>query len=275
MIRRSVGRRAEQDPNFAWRGDDVSRIENLSDIVFALTLGMIVSAASVPVTFGDLLSYLLGIIPAAAGFFIVLVIWNTHYLFFRRYDLRDSVITKLNAVLLLFVLFIAYPLRFSFDAFFAWSMAMMGDMERADRMQVSHERAGAIVAIFWGGYAAVFTVFLLMYRHARRRADDIGLTPSEKVLTDQKIWQMSAAILLASLIVPMAVFTPAGGFVGFAFLLIWPINWLLHKRFDRRAEKAATLGATAEGSSFDGQKANPDRHEESRAEAKAGGQAAR
>ena len=247
MIRQSMARRAEQDPHFRWRGDDVSRIENLSDIVFALTLGMIVQAASAPVTFGDLLSYLLGIVPAAAGFFVVLVIWNAHYLFFRRYDLRDDRIAKLNAVLLLFVLFIAYPIRFSFDAFFAWTMGMAGDMSRIETMQMSYGHAGSIMAIYCGGYAAIFSVFALMYRHARARADDIGLTLEERVLTDQKVWQMSATIALALVILPLAAFTPAGGFAGFAFFLLWPISWVIHARFDRRAQRAATDGLPAGG----------------------------
>ena len=240
MIRQSVGPKPEQDPDFRWRGDDVSRIENLSDIVFALTLGMIVQAASAPVTFGDLLSYLLGIVPAAAGFFVVLVIWNAHYLFFRRYDLRDDVIVRLNAVLLLFVLFIAYPIRFSFDAFFAWTMMVMGDAGRIDAMGITYASSGVILAIYCGGYAAIFTVFTLMYRHARRRADDIGLTVEERMLTDQKVWQMSATIMLALAILPLAAFTPLGGFAGFAFFGLWPISWAIHRRFERRAPGPAT-----------------------------------
>jgi hypothetical protein len=56
------------------------------------------------------------IIPIAAGFAMLVSIWNDHFLFFRRYALADGVIITLNTALLLLILYIAYPLRFVFDS---------------------------------------------------------------------------------------------------------------------------------------------------------------
>lgn len=46
-------------------------IENLSDIVFALAFGMLVSWAARPQTFTQLTNHLMTILPVAAGFFML------------------------------------------------------------------------------------------------------------------------------------------------------------------------------------------------------------
>ena len=112
MLRETIAQRLDHDPLFKWRGDHVTRIENLSDIVFALALGMLVSATSPPTNFSELGAHLLNIIPVAAGFGLLLNLWNAHFVYFRRYGLADGQTIFLNACLLLVVLFLAYPLRF-------------------------------------------------------------------------------------------------------------------------------------------------------------------
>lgn len=120
MIREQIIQSRDHDPHFAWRTTEVLRIENLSDIVFALALGILVSAGSTIRTFSDLTGYLISIIPIAAGFAMLVSIWNDHFLFFRRYALADGRIIVLNTALLL-ILYIAYPLRFVFDSLFGSS----------------------------------------------------------------------------------------------------------------------------------------------------------
>ena len=51
---KSDGLGLDNDPNFRWRGQAVTRIENLSDIVFALALGMLITTADPLRTFDDL-----------------------------------------------------------------------------------------------------------------------------------------------------------------------------------------------------------------------------
>lgn len=129
-IRESLTAHLDHDPLFVWRGQTVTRIENLSDIVFALALGMLVSSSSAPQTFSDLQQFLISIIPVTAAFAVLLSIWNRHFVFFRRYGLADGRVIFLNACMLFVVLFLAYPLRFAFDSFFAYVLAMLGNFDR-------------------------------------------------------------------------------------------------------------------------------------------------
>lgn len=71
MIRDVAVQHIDHDPDFNWRGKDVTRLENLSDIVFALAFGMIASASAAPATFSALNKYLYGAPPVILAFIIM------------------------------------------------------------------------------------------------------------------------------------------------------------------------------------------------------------
>ncbi len=111
-------KRAPADPLFRWRGGGISRLEALSDAVFALTLTLIVATTQVPETFPDIWTVFLDVPVLAACFTLLVLLWHDHYRFFRRYGLKDTPTTALNLLLLFLVLVYAYPLRFLFS--FLW-----------------------------------------------------------------------------------------------------------------------------------------------------------
>jgi len=106
LLRSSQGERW-----FRWRGKDVSRLENLSDIIFALAITL-VAASSVPTSFDELTGMWRDLIATALCFAMLLLIWRMHFVFFRRYDLEDGRTTLLNALLLFLVISLTYPLKF-------------------------------------------------------------------------------------------------------------------------------------------------------------------
>ncbi len=222
MIREQIIQSRGHDPDFTWRTTEVLRIENLSDIVFALALGILVSASSTIRTFADLAGYLVSIIPIAAGFAMLVSIWNDHFIFFRRYALADGRIILLNAALLLLILYIAYPLRFVFDSLFGFLLLQAGQMDRIIDMQVGYRESGIIMAFFAGGFGAIYIVFALMYARALSLADELGLTPKEKLMTRRMFYIHIARITAALIVFAGAMFTPLNGFAGFGLMLIWP-----------------------------------------------------
>lgn len=222
MIRETLSRELDHDPRFHWRGGSVTRIENLSDIVFALALGMIVSSAARPETFSDLTAHLFTIIPVTAAFAILFMIWNAHYVFFRRYGVADGSIIFLNCILLLLVLFTAYPLRFIFDSLYGYVEGIMGDWSRLEAAGISYREAGVIMGYFAIGYGLIYLVISQMYVHALRKADLLGLTPSEIAMTRQSIWIFRVQILVVALTGICAVWTPMYAFSGWMMGLIWP-----------------------------------------------------
>jgi len=97
---------------FRWRGTQPTRVEALSDMVFAFALTLLVVSNAPPPSFTDLTELLWGFPGFAAAFAMLLMIWNMHYMFFRRYALEDGWTTTLNAGLLFLILFFVYPLKY-------------------------------------------------------------------------------------------------------------------------------------------------------------------
>lgn len=232
MIRNAISQQLDHDPHFRWRGETVTRIENLSDIVFALALGMLVSASQIPTNWAELNAHLINIIPVALGFMLMLAVWNAHFTFFRRYGVGDKWIITLNAALLLAILYIAYPLRFMFDSLFAYFQGVVGgDWSRMRDLGfiglTGAEDAAKLTAYFTIGYSVLFGLVLAMYSHAMRKADFLGLDHSERIITRRSIWRYRMEVLLGVAATLGALFTPMGPFAGFILSLNWLANRLI------------------------------------------------
>jgi len=219
MLRGELTKGLDHDPNFRWRGQTVTRIENLSDIVFALALGMIISSANIPKSYDDLSYYLFWIIPATAAFAVLLGIWHTHFTFFRRYGVADKTIIFLNAILLFVVLYLAYPLRFAFDAFFAFIVGMTGNYEPIQTMRLSLERSGNILGFFGIGFAVVHMIYFFMHRHIIKKRDLLSLTETEIAITYRSRFYHAGTALLSIVTGLLAYYTALNGFAGLLLFL--------------------------------------------------------
>ena len=91
---------------------DVNRIEAFSDAVFGFALTLLVVSLEVPRTYADMMNSVRALPAFAASFAILLMIWQEHHNFFRRYGVHDGVTIWLNGLLLFVVLFYVYPLKF-------------------------------------------------------------------------------------------------------------------------------------------------------------------
>ncbi len=231
MLRGEIAKGLDHDPNFRWRGESVTRIENLSDIVFALALGMIISAAAVPQSYEELKGYLISIIPATAAFVLLVEIWHAHFTFFRRYGVADKKIIILNAILLFFVLYLAYPVRFAFDSFFAFIMMSAGDVSRAEVMRLDFDKSGNILGFFGLGFMVVHLLYLLMHRHVLKKRDLLKLSDTEIQITRKSIFYHSGVTFLAALMGCLAYFTDLNGFAGFILALAGLVAFLGNRKY--------------------------------------------
>lgn len=215
MFRANIQRNLDHDPHFRWRGTDVTRIENLSDIVFAIAFGMLVMSGDAPRTYEALNEFLIGIVPVVLGFTVMVYVWQAHFTFFRRYALADRKVVFLNAVLLLFVLVIAYPLRFIFDALYGFILLQLGYADYVVGMRIDFDRAGTIMGYFTAGFAVTEALFAMLYAHALGRAGDLDLSEDERTVTRATVWIFVTGGIWAVIAFVAAVFTPMGGFAGF------------------------------------------------------------
>ena len=214
-IIKSQGLGLDHDPNFNWRGQAVTRIENLSDIAFALALSMLVAGSGTPQTFQDLGRFLFSIIPVAAGFSVLLGIWHGHFTFFRRYGVADNRIIFINAALIFVVLYMAYPLRFAFDSLFAFIMMQFGNDQMMYKLGImDFDTSGVIITYFATAYAVAHFLLALMYRHALKSKELLQLSDYEITVTKREIFIRYGLALLTAVVALVAYFTVLNGMAG-------------------------------------------------------------
>src|SRR5205823_4947396 len=112
-----------------------------------------------------------GFFAFAVTFSMLFLVWRTQFQFFRRYGLEDNTTVFLNAVLLFTILFFIYPLKFTFGTIAEMLLKHAGYPDPAFVGKIS-DRDGQLLGVAYGlGWAAVFGVFCLLYRHAYRLRD--------------------------------------------------------------------------------------------------------
>ena len=105
---------------------NVTRIEAFSDAVFGFALTLLVVSLAVPRTYDDMMDTVRALPAFAASFAILLLIWQEHHNFFRRYGIHDGVTIWINGLLLFVVLFYVYPLKFLMTMLVGPSGVMFG-----------------------------------------------------------------------------------------------------------------------------------------------------
>lgn len=218
---------------FRWRGKDVSRVENLSDIVFALSITL-VAVSTVPSSFDELVRLWRELIATAFSFAMILLVWRMHYVYFRRYDLEDGRTVFLNAALLFLVISLTYPLKFL--ATFLATYFTGGYDGTTIAYVLTAEQAPQLTAIYSAGYAAVFAVFAALYAHAASLAEPLELTEAERALTGLEVRQSVAHVAIAALAIVLSLTLPRvlAPWSGAVYMFVGPVMYALAAHTMRR-----------------------------------------
>jgi uncharacterized membrane protein len=167
---------------FRWRSREISRIEGLSDAIFGFAVTLLIVALEVPRTSGELLETMRGFISFGLTFGMLYALWYRQFLFFRRYALDDRVTILLNGALLFVVLFFVFPLKFIFgyavDRLLGGPKTLRLPNGAVERI-VRPEHMAPMMSIYGLGAAAVFAIFALLYAHAYRKREELGLNELE------------------------------------------------------------------------------------------------
>ncbi|HZR23096.1 MAG TPA: TMEM175 family protein [Vicinamibacterales bacterium] len=162
---------------------EVSRVEGFSDAVFAFGITLLVVSLEVPKTYHELIAAMRAFPTFAVCFALLFQVWRRHYQFFRAYDLEDDTVIALTGVLLFVVLFYVYPLKF------LWSLPFARiEGRRITDQIITTAQVPALFTIYGAGVTSVFTILALLYRHAYRMRDQLGLTGEEVLATRIQIY---------------------------------------------------------------------------------------
>jgi uncharacterized membrane protein len=239
MVEKNIGQSGE----FRWRGHEISRIEGLSDAVFAFAITLLVVSLEVPKTFTELAETMHGFGAFLISFLLLFAVWFTQYKFFRRYGLQDTITMVLNAALLFVVLFYVYPLKFLFSFLIDRFTGGNGEVHLPNgtvtTMIENYEQMTSLMVIFNLGYLAVFGVFVLLFWHAYRKREVLELNELERFDTRESIQECSlnCSIALLSLLVVVIGGAGRAGLAGAVYMLTPPVMMLNGMIMGRRRKK--------------------------------------
>jgi uncharacterized membrane protein len=230
MLREKLARnRVGEEEGFTWRGVEVSRIEGLSDAVFAFAITLLVVSLEVPKTFDELLATMRGFFAFAICFALLFAVWNEHYKFSRRYGLWDASTVRLNAALLFIVLLYVYPLKFLFTILIDEFLGFSTDVRLPNGNVVEAIEPGQVpllMVIYGAGFISIQVLFVLLYLRAYALRGTLELDANEVLITRQEIQGFLLMMMVGLVSVAIAVFggRDAASWAGLAYLLLFPLQ---------------------------------------------------
>lgn len=216
-------RRLAGEAHFRWRGGEVSRLEALSDAVFAIALTLLVVSLEVPSSGAELVALFPQFPAFAACFAFLLWVWYLHYLFHRRYGFEDALTVALNGALLFCVVFYVYPLKFLAEVLIGGRLAGAGPRDFGSE-------GATVMLLYSGGFAGIFLVLSLMTARAWRLRDALDLDAAERAATRGMLVALTSSFGLGLVSLALTVLLPAqpawSGLVFFAMGPLWGlVGW--------------------------------------------------
>jgi uncharacterized membrane protein len=210
-----------------------TRLEGFVDaaLAFSVTL-LVISIGHVPTTVGEMLQALRGLPTFGFCFLLIARIWTAHRYWSRHYDIEDTTSVHLSLLLVFLVLIYVYPLRMLFTL----AVDSISGGAMVDQRVIVHnvDELRAAYTVFGAALASIAFVFVLLFRHALKCGEVIGLDPAERIITKLRIlgWSSTGAIALLSILVAYSLPFDGGTALGYSlpgciyFLLFFPPRFL-------------------------------------------------
>ncbi|GHE29748.1 TMEM175 family protein [Vulcaniibacterium thermophilum] len=193
---------------FRIRGAAPTRLETFVDAAFAFAVTLLVITLDpLPNSVQALVGALKRVPAFLASFAILAVFWLGHRNFSRRTGLEDGRTVLLSLALVAVTLIYVYPLRMIMA--FAFSHLSGGYLPSALPPAPGAGELRLFYVVYGTGFAAMSATLILLYRHALRRADALGLDALERLVARQEIAAMAILVASAALSILLALTLPA------------------------------------------------------------------
>lgn len=165
---------------FKLRGENPSRLENFSDAVFAFSITLLMISLEVPKTFSRILELTDQMIAFAMTIIPLVIIWQQHRMFFRRYGLDDRTVLIWNTALLFIVLIFIFPLKFLSLFLVRFFSMFFTETENIFITMIEGHQVPWLMVYYGLGALGILFVFSRFYRHALNKKEFLELSLVEQ-----------------------------------------------------------------------------------------------
>jgi uncharacterized membrane protein len=210
-----------REQHFRWRGTEVSRVEGFTDAVFAFAVTLLVVALEGPHTFNGLLDVLRGFPAFVICFTLLMLFWNAHFRFHRRYGLEDAFTRVMTMAILVLVLFFVYPLKYLFTLI---TVQLFGlDMTNAPHLE-ELSQVKLLYLIYGLGFGGVWSLYALLYVYALRKRVELDLNEIELVQTRASLAENLIYTAVCALSITLAYATDMPWLPGIIYFVLGPLQ---------------------------------------------------
>jgi uncharacterized membrane protein len=211
----------KREAHFRWRGTEVSRVEGLTDAVFGFAVTLLVVALEVPNTFKGLMDVVRGFPAFVICFTLLMIFWNAHFRFHRRYGFEDVYTRVITMAILVLVVFSVYPLKFLFTML----TVLVFGLDLSNAPQLENQGEGQTVYLIYGlGFAGVWGLYSLLYVHALRKRAELELNSVELLQTRQSLYESLIYVGVCLLSITLALTTSNTWLPGVIYFLLGPLQ---------------------------------------------------
>jgi len=228
---------------FRERGNEMFRIEALSDAVFGFSMSLLIMALEVPKSFQEFRSAMFNFPPFVATCALVFYFWFLQNRFFRMYGLNNNRIIFLNLCLLIMILIYAFPLKYLFSLLLSWWFGknfITGEHHGSLPFLSAHD-FNTLVIFFSIGYSVIWLIFYMKYREAWFSSERMDLNAGERVVLrfDKADALVEIGIGFLSLLLALVNLSWLS---GLCFMLIpaWLLLWSMMRKRALAALKPVT-----------------------------------
>ncbi|MEZ5041680.1 MAG: TMEM175 family protein [Saprospiraceae bacterium] len=236
-MRNEVLKNRHHDPRISYRGENASRLDNLTDAVFGIAITLLIFNLTNPNSFADLLTFTKTLPAFLISISFVVLIWNEHVGFSEIYTLNDTRLTILNTIFIALVIFYVYPLRFL-------TLFLTNFFFRTDiNVSIQGDQVPYLM-IYYGFVAfALYLVLYLFYHRALTLKKELRLNAFEEFYTSSQKKRMliMLAVPLASIsstiILNKFSFIWASVAGGITYCLYTPLIIWWHNKFKNKSKE--------------------------------------
>lgn len=235
-MRQKLLPRKDKNPNFTYRGESPSRLDNLTDAVFGIAVTLLIFNLSSPNSLDDLIIFTKTLPAFLISIGFLIVIWQEHVRFSEIFTVRGPWLIFLNSLFIALIIFYVYPLRFL--TLFLTKAIFNTDLP----LEISAQEIPDLMIYYGFVAAALYFVLLWFYTLAIKKKEQLTLNNYEILHARYQQIRMIImflvpviSILLVWLIRPYSI--GWSSFLGGMMYALYTPAIIIWVKFHKQAEK--------------------------------------